>query len=128
MYCQLGLFTRGSSPPTCLSDSFSSFSSFSFALTAASAFLSTVRFSHEDWFALGRNALLLSCHCLPAEVVRSQYRGYRVCRIPFFFMPFTAAVSVAAGAWVTTASDMFVMLRRPVEQSERSLERRRKKS
>jgi hypothetical protein len=52
---------------TCRSVSFSSFSSFSLALTAASAFLSTVRLSHDVWLARGLNAVLLSCHCLPKE-------------------------------------------------------------
>jgi hypothetical protein len=49
------------------SASFSSFISFSFALTAASAFLSSVRLSHEVWLARGRKAVLLSCHCLPGK-------------------------------------------------------------
>jgi hypothetical protein len=52
---------------TCRSVSFSSFNSFSLALTAASAFLSTVRLSHDVWLARGRKAVLLSCHCLPGK-------------------------------------------------------------
>lgn len=52
-------------PPTCRSDSFSSFNSFSLALTAASAIRSAVRLSHEVWFDRGRKADLLSCHCFP---------------------------------------------------------------
>jgi hypothetical protein len=56
-------------PRTCRSDSFSSFSSFSLALFAASAFRSSVRLSHDVWFARGRKADLLSCHCLPGHGV-----------------------------------------------------------
>jgi hypothetical protein len=52
---------------TCRSVSFSSLSSFSLALTAASAFLSTTRLSHVVWLARGRKAALLSCHCLPVQ-------------------------------------------------------------
>jgi hypothetical protein len=52
---------------TCRSVSFSSLSSFSLALTAASAFLSTTRLSHVVWLARGRKAALLSCHCLPVK-------------------------------------------------------------
>lgn len=71
LHCQLqALRTRRPASPTTRSASFSSLSSFSFAFTAASAFLSARRFSHVDWFAFGRNGALLSCHCLPACVVR----------------------------------------------------------
>lgn len=51
---------------TCLSASFSSFISFSLALTAASAILSFARFSYEVSPDPGRNAFLGMCHCLPA--------------------------------------------------------------
>jgi hypothetical protein len=31
--------------------------------------------------------------------------------LPFFFIPFTALTALAAGAWISTASDMLVVLR-----------------
>lgn len=52
---------------TCLSASFSSFISFSLALTAARAFLSSARFSNVVRPALGRKAVFGMCHCLPVE-------------------------------------------------------------
>lgn len=48
--------------------SFSSFISFSFALTASMATFSTWRFAKELLPALGRNAFLGSCHCMPGNV------------------------------------------------------------
>lgn len=93
--------------PTCRSASFSSFSSFSFAFVAASAFLSSLRFSHEVWFARGRKADLLSCHCFPTR--QSAQRGKGAARpSPFFFIPLTAVVAAAAGAVVSTVSDIAV--------------------
>jgi hypothetical protein len=52
---------------TCRSASFSSFISLILALVASKAFRSAARFSNEDWFARGRNAFLLSCHCFPVR-------------------------------------------------------------
>ena len=64
---------------TCRSASFSSLSSFSFALTAASALRSSVRFSHDVRFPRGRKGPLLSCHCLPGHGV--SLRCFAVLRV-----------------------------------------------
>jgi hypothetical protein len=70
LHSQLDCFRQSClSPRTCRSASFSSFSSFSFALTAASALRSSVRLSHDVRFARGRKGPLLSCHCLPGRGV-----------------------------------------------------------
>ena len=41
----------------------------------------------------------------------SQLYTAHSCRIPFFFMPLTGAVSVAGGASIITGSDMVAVLR-----------------
>ena len=54
---------------TCLSASFSSFISFSFAFIASVAFRSSWRFSYVELPAFGRKAFRAACHCLPNQIM-----------------------------------------------------------
>lgn len=67
LLCPQGLHCNESDAqrPTCLLASFSSFISFSCALTTSSSFAFSARFANDVWPAVGRNAVREGCHCLP---------------------------------------------------------------
>ena len=60
---------------TCLSSSFSSFISFSFAFVAVIALRPAVRFSYEVCPDVGRKADFWACHCLPITQSVSVHRA-----------------------------------------------------
>ena len=66
------LLPRENPKPTCRSASFSSFISFSLCLTASCTFRASTRFVQDERPAVGRKALLLSCHCLPVSYESSE--------------------------------------------------------
>lgn len=73
---------------TFLSDSFSSFISFSLAFTAARVALSLVRCANEVSPEPGRKAFFGACHCLPIQITSVSQRRL-VCILMFEHIPFT---------------------------------------
>lgn len=105
---------------TFLSASFSSFISFSLALTRAIATRSFARFSYGVKPEPGRNAFLGSCHCLPVVLIVSENSlGAATVRcweqkgtdVPFFLMPSGFA---ADGALSTFGADIVSVICRVV--------------